>query len=189
MKLEFNISSGWNRIFISSGSKGNALPIKTIVILNAVKDLFKDCSTVKQIPHYVSEWQGDLGILHSYFLWAVRAVAAVPTPRIGMTEFFVHSTFLFFMGSADWSRSALCDLYAFANFSFLILNCYAALALRLDWIMLGLSALNAAVLPTYTLLSIIVCAEQEIRNSEDIIAFISAHQHNQRAIKNSISTF
>jgi|LFRM01.1.fsa_nt_gb hypothetical protein len=55
--------------------------------------------------------------------------------------------------------------------------------------MLGLSALNAAVLPTYTLLSIIVCAEQEIRNSEDIIAFISAHQHNQRAIKNSISTF
>ena len=93
------------------------------------------------------------------------------------------------MGSADWSRSALCDLYAFANFSFLILNCYAALALRLDWIMLGLSALNAAVLPTYTLLSIIVCAEQEIRNSEDIIAFISAHQHNQRAIKNSISTF
>ena len=93
------------------------------------------------------------------------------------------------MGSADWSRSALCDLYAFANFSFLILNCYAALALRLDWIMLGLSALNAAVLPTYTLLSIIVCAEQEIRNSEDIIAFISAHQHNQRHLRSIPSPF
>ena len=30
-------------------------------------------------PYGIGKWQGDLGILHSIFLWAVRTVAAVPS--------------------------------------------------------------------------------------------------------------